>query len=134
MPAVDLSRLREVKVRDYLIRFALGAVISMGAALITKAGGAHLGGLFLAFPAILPASLTLIEQKEGTRRADRNAVGAVLGGLGLSVFAGIAEKTPISIPPFVALVIALIGWVVTSLSFYALLAFFRPEDCEKSSD
>ena len=60
------------------VRFAFGAAISVGAGVLGKAVGARFGGTFLAFPAILPASLTLIQNKEGTRTADRNAVGAVL--------------------------------------------------------
>ena len=133
-PEVDLGKLRAAKLRDYALRFALGAVISIGAAIADKAVGARFGGIFLAFPAILPASLTLIQEKEGTRRADRNAIGAVLGGAALVIFAMIAELTLRRIEPYLALMLALLGWIVSSLVLYGLLAWLRPDDCDKTKD
>ncbi len=70
-----------VRLRDLAIRFAFGFVVSVLAGLMTVVFGNRIGGLFLAFPAILPASLTLIEQKEGRRQAEGNAVGAVIGAM-----------------------------------------------------
>jgi hypothetical protein len=125
---------RQVRFRDYLVRFALGAAISIIAGIISKAVGARFGGSFLAFPSILPASLTLIQDKEGTRRADRNAIGAVLGGAGLVVFAMIGEASFGHIEPFAALVLALAGWLVTSCALYWLLCLFRPDSCDRTKD
>lgn len=70
-------------------------------ALIAKRFGSEIGGLFLAFPAIFPASATLIEKHEkqkkqefgmngaqrGRRAAGADAAGAAMGSLGLLVFA-----------------------------------------------
>jgi hypothetical protein len=134
VPEVELGKLRKAKPRDYVIRFALGAVISIGAAIASKAVGARFGGIFLAFPAILPASLTLIQEKEGTRRADRDAVGAVLGGAALIAFAMIAELSLRRIEPYLAVILALLGWIVASVGLYALLAWLRPDDCDKTKD
>lgn len=64
--------------------------------------GAATGGLFLAFPAIFPASVTLVEKhvrqrkeekrlrgaRRGKEAAALDARGAALGGLGLVGFAG----------------------------------------------
>ena len=134
VPKVDFGRLKEVKARDYIARFALGATISIVAAVLVKLVGPRFGGMFLAFPAILPASLTLVEEKEGRRSADRNAIGAVLGGFGLSVFAGTAEKAFFHLPSVPALLLALLAWAASAVALYALLAFLRPEDCDRRRD
>lgn len=133
-PEVDLSKLAQVKLKEYAARFVLGALVSIVAALIAKGAGPRFGGMFLAFPAILPASLTLVQAEEGTRKADRDAIGAVLGGLGLAVFAGVAEKALFSLPAIVALLIALASWLVSSVALYVLLAIVRPDDCDKDKD
>jgi hypothetical protein len=57
LAGVDLSKLSKDRPKDLTVRFAFGAAISLVAALISLAFGATAGGMFLAFPAILPASL-----------------------------------------------------------------------------
>jgi hypothetical protein len=131
---LNSSQLRQLRPKEYLIRFALGAVISIAAGIISKTVSARFGGAFLAFPSILPASLTLLEGKEGTRRAGRNAIGAVLGSLGLVVFAMIGEAAFGQLNPVVVLLLALAGWTVTSLALYVMLAFLRPESCDRTQD
>jgi Protein of unknown function (DUF3147) len=133
-PVLRPGKLRQVRVRDLAVRFALGAVISVAAAIIGKAAGPQFGGGFLAFPAILPASLTLIQEEEGTRRADRNALGAVLGGVGMVVFAITGELCFGRVEPFGALALAVLAWAATSFALYALLAFLRPDSCDRTKD
>ena len=134
LPGVQPDKLRQIRPKDYLIRFALGAAVSIVAGILSKTISARFGGAFLAFPSILPASLTLIQKEEGTRRADRNAIGAVLGSAGLVVFAMAGEAAFGRIEPFAALGLALAGWAVTSLALYGLLAFLRPETCDRTKD
>jgi hypothetical protein len=57
----DLSALAQTKWHDYAVRFLFGGFITALAGIIAKKFGPGIGGLFLAFPAILPASATLIE-------------------------------------------------------------------------
>jgi hypothetical protein len=133
-PALQLAGLRDVRLRDYLVRFALGAGVSIVAGVLGQVVSARFAGVFLAFPAILPASLTLIQAKEGTREADRNAIGAVLGALGLTVFAATAEAAFGRLDPWVALALALPAWVVVSVALYGLLAHLRPDACDKHQD
>jgi hypothetical protein len=57
-----LSALRQTRWHEYLVRFVLGGVITVIAGLIAARFGPVVGGLFLAFPAIFPASATLIEK------------------------------------------------------------------------
>jgi hypothetical protein len=95
------SALRETRWYQYGLRFLLGGAITALVGIITKLAGPAFGGLFLAFPAILPASATLIESHikeekkknglEGTERARKvagvDAIGAAMGSIGLLAFA-----------------------------------------------
>jgi Protein of unknown function (DUF3147) len=65
---LKLSALRETRWYEYLTRFALGGTMTVIAGLIAARFGPIVGGLFLAFPAIFPASATLIEKHVRERR------------------------------------------------------------------
>jgi hypothetical protein len=122
------SALRQIRWYEYLIRFALGGAITVVAGFIASRFGPIIGGLFLAFPAIFPASATLIEKHErerkqkvglsGARRgkeaAALDAAGAILGSLGLAAFA-IVVWMMIDLSPTLALVIATASWLVVSV-------------------
>src|SRR5258708_17272556 len=98
---VDSSGLRQSQRYEYLIRFAFGGAVTALAGIIAKRFGPGIGGLCLAFPAILCASATLIEkhEKQKKERAGKNgvvraklaagvdAIGASMGAVGLAVFA-----------------------------------------------
>ncbi len=98
---VDLSTLKQTRWHEYLLRFVLGGLVTAAAGLVARRYGPSIGGLFLAFPAILPASVTLIAKHERERKAqhglhgDRrgleaaaiDAAGSILGSLGLAAFA-----------------------------------------------
>lgn len=98
-----LSSLRETSWREFLVRFALGGAMTVVAGLLAARFGPILGGLFLAFPAIFPASATLVEkharernEKAGVAESSRgkeeaalDAVGAGLGSFGLAAFAAV---------------------------------------------
>jgi len=133
-PRLELRRAREVPFQHLAVRFALGAAISVAAALIGTVAGTRFGGMFLAFPAILPASLTLIEHEEGVRRADRSAVGAVLGGTALLVFAGAAEAALGHLAAGAALAVATVAWAGAACLLYIILAYLRPDDCDRHND
>src|SRR5438876_639488 len=78
---IDLGKLREVVPRDLALRFAFGAGISIIAGLAGLLVSSRFGGMFLAFPAILPATLTLLEEKDGTEHAVHDVRGAALGAI-----------------------------------------------------
>ena len=127
-PEIDVRRIRGVKARELLVRFALGAAVSVTASVISTATGARLGGVFLAFPAILPASLTFVEDKEGTSKADHDAVGAILGGLALLVFAAVAESMFGHYNAGLVLGSALAAWLVSVGVLYLVLTVLRPDE------
>jgi len=133
-PSAELGRLSHAKPNELAVRFAFGAAISVVAGILGKVVGARFGGTFLAFPAILPASLTLIQDKESNRRAGRNAIGAIIGGVGLVVFATVGEFALRSIEPYLAVLIALAAWIVVSLCLYGALCLLRPDACDRGQD
>jgi hypothetical protein len=90
----DWSTLSKVKPNELAVRFGFGALVALVAALLASLAGPKVGGLFLAFPAILPASLTLIEKKEGLAKAWSDASGGALGAVGIMAFALVAGDLP----------------------------------------
>jgi hypothetical protein len=65
------SALGQTRWYEYLVRFVLGGAMTVVAGLIAARFGPVIGGLFLAFPAIFPASATLIEKHIGNARRKR---------------------------------------------------------------
>jgi hypothetical protein len=53
---VDLSVLGQTKWYEYAVRFLFGGLITAVAGIIVQKFGPGIGGIFLAFPAIFPAS------------------------------------------------------------------------------
>lgn len=98
---IKLSSLRDTKVHEHFARFVFGGSCTAVAGLIAKHYGPGVGGLFLAFPAIFPAGLTLIAKHEKEQKAEigrdganrsraaasLDSKGAVFGCVGLLGFA-----------------------------------------------
>jgi hypothetical protein len=122
------SALRRTRWYEYLIRFALGGAMTVIAGLIAARYGAVVGGLFLAFPAIFPASATLIEKhvregkekaglsgvRRGKEAAALDAVGAVLGSFGLAAF-GLVIWLLFERSAPLALVLATAAWLAVAV-------------------
>lgn len=104
--AISTSGLKKAKWYEYLMRFAIGGLVTAGAGALAKKFGPSFGGLFLAFPAILAASATLVEKHERERKEEKglgglyrgrhaagaDAAGAAMGSVGLFGFAWLAWK------------------------------------------
>ena len=104
--SANFPALKKTKWYEYAVRFLLGGIVTVVAGLLAKYYGPVFGGLFLAFPAIFPASATLIDKHErekkqragiqqttrGRQVAGVDAAGAALGSLGLATFAYIIWK------------------------------------------
>jgi hypothetical protein len=122
IPKLDFGAIAKQKPSAYLTRFAFGAGISLGAGLIGMFFGPVVGGIFLGFPAILPASLTLIEKKAGAQQAAIDSEGAILGALAMVVYAVLVVITATKIGVVATLVLALLVWVVVAVGLYFAVA------------
>jgi len=120
--------------QEYALRFVAGGAITAAAGLIAKEFGPGIGGLFLAFPAIFPASATLVEkhererkEEEGVQGAERgrqaaslDAAGAAMGSLGLLVFALLVWKLLPVLTAWIVLPLATIVWLGVSMMVWVL--------------
>lgn len=129
---LKIESLKESTPREYLARFAFGGAVTVLAGLVAERYGPVLGGLFLAFPGIYPAGVTLVEahktqreQKEGkagirSARAQASVVsaGASAGALGLIGFAVVLWR---GLPNHGLLPVTLVAgaaWTVVSVIFW----------------
>jgi hypothetical protein len=132
------SAIAEIRWYEYISRFVFGGLATAVAGVIAKEYGPSVGGLFLAFPAIFPASATLIEQHEkrrkqgtgghgtlrGRRAAALDAAGASIGAFGLLTFACVAWKLIPDLSPWETLSIATFGWLAVSMLGWKLWRMF----------
>lgn len=119
---VSLSDARQEPPRDLLIRFCFGAAISAVAGIVSVVFGVELGGIFLAFPAILPATLTLVEQEEEHKQAENLDVGAIIGAVALGAFAVVGWRLFTTIGAPSTLAAAGVTWLVAAVAMYLLLS------------
>lgn len=120
---VEPGRARETSFRAYAVRFALGGAITAAAGLVDHGFGPVVGGLFLAFPAIAPAAVTLIERHDGVRAAGASALGSAMGGLGLLAFGAVVWLLAERLPAWLVLLLATLAWLAASVGLWA--AFYR---------
>jgi hypothetical protein len=120
-PQVDVGGLKKTRAWEYAVRFAFGGLITAVAGLIARAWGPVIGGLFLAFPAILPASLTLVRQHDGRRQALDDARGGRLGSVGMVGFAAVVWAVARSWPPVLVLSAATLAWLAIDGLLWAIL-------------
>ena len=128
----DISALKRTKWHEYLLRFALGGAATVLAALVARQYGPAVGGLFLAFPVIFPASATLIcnHEKEKKARLGKSGVergrqlaaadgfGATMGAVGLIAFAAVVWVMISNHSPFLTLASATAAWFAISIALW----------------
>ena len=122
VPQVNPRDVARRKPSEYLTRFAFGAGISLVAGVIGIAFGPVVGGVLLGFPAILPASLTLIEKKEGSEEASVDSIGAIMGAVAMVAFAVVIVLWATRLGVVPSLLAALVVWLVVAGGLYALVA------------
>jgi Protein of unknown function (DUF3147) len=117
---------------EYAIRFVLGGLVTSGAGLLAKEYGPSFAGLFLAFPAILPASTTLIEKHEreqkenkglqglyrGRHAAGADSAGAAMGSIGLIAFACMVWKLLPGHSAWAVIAGATMVWAIVSIGIW----------------
>ena len=125
----DFSALKRTQWSEYALRFFFGGAVTVAAGLIARRFGPVVGGLFLAFPAIFPASATLVEKHEtekkrragiidnsrGRKAAALDARGTVLGSVGLGCFAIALWRLLTAWNAALALLAALAIWLVLAV-------------------
>ena len=72
---VSLAGLSETKPHEYLLRFVFGGLVTALVGVITTAFGPVIGGLFLAFPSIFPATVSLVERHEARKKEEHGMTG-----------------------------------------------------------
>ena len=130
---LDSTALRETKWYEYAARFLFGGLITAIAGIIASYFGPAIGGLFLAFPAIFPASATLIEKQE-TEKARRGhastdpkqavaveAKGSALGSIGLITFAVFVFEFLARYRSWLVLTMGILIWLAVALLLWKLL-------------
>ena len=139
MIRINMAGLRRTRWYEYAIRFLFGGLITAVAGLIAEHWGAAIGGLFLAFPAIFPASATLIEKHErqkksraglkgaarGRQAAALDAAGAAIGCIGLAGFALIVWQFLAIAQTWLVLGGAGLLWLVSSALCWRIRRFAR---------
>ena len=131
---LEWSAIAQSRWHEQALRFAVGGAITLAAGLIAKEFGPGIGGLFLAFPAIFPASATLVEkhererkEEEGVQGAERgrqaaslDAAGAAMGSLGLLVFALVVWKLLPVLTAWIVLPLATVVWFGVSMLVWVI--------------
>ncbi len=130
----DTSTVRETRWYEYALRFLFGGFITAAAGVIAKEFGPTVGGLFLAFPAIFPASATLIEKHQREKKQQKGmngkqrgrdaaaleAAGAALGSLALFLFAVLVWSVLPHYKPAFVLTAATALWASASVGLWFL--------------
>jgi hypothetical protein len=129
-----LSAIKGIRPQEWTLRFLFGGAVCVMAGVIAKHWGPAVGGLFLAFPAIFPASATLLEAHErkhkaragfdGTVRgravASIDAAGTALGCAGLTGFAIVCWLLLTNLNTAAVFVLAIVAWCVLSFAAWRL--------------
>jgi uncharacterized protein DUF3147 len=134
---INSAALKEAKWQEYAIRFLLGGLITAATGLIANKFGPAVGGLFLAFPAIFPATATLIATREkekkrrvgldGTRRGRDAAAlesrGTAISTIGLFAFGLIVWRLLPMHRAWLILTAAAGSWLAMSVLVWRLRIF-----------
>ncbi len=127
--SIKPSALRQTSWREYAVRFVFGGLVTAAAGLIANQFGPVVGGLFLAFPAIFPASVTLVEKHEDQKNKQDGvdgeaqsrdisgvvAAGTSMGALGLLAFGLVVWQLGPRMAPWLVLLLAMVVWLVVAV-------------------
>jgi hypothetical protein len=131
---LDKSTIRGTRWYEYFLRFFFGGLITAIAGIIAKKFGPVIAGLFLAFPAIFPASATLVEKHEKQKKEEKGlhgeergrevvaleATGTALGSVGLVLFAGVVWLLLPHQNSWIVLSAATFAWAAGSVGVWIL--------------
>ena len=129
-----VGALKKTTVPEYAIRFLFGGATTALAGVIANRYGAGIGGLFLAYPAIFPGSISLIEKHErerkqeigsnGARRARlaaaSDAAGAAIGAVGLALFACLVWQGLCWLNRAATISLAAAAWCIAAIALWKI--------------
>ena len=124
-PALAPEGIKKPAAWEYVVRFMFGGLVTVCTGLVTRRYGHAVGGMFLAFPAILPASLTLVKRHDGRSCATDDACGARLGALALAGFAAVVAGTAGHWPPALVLTAATAAWFAIATTLWSVVYGWR---------
>jgi hypothetical protein len=125
-PRISTRNLRSVARWEHAARFVIGGGVTVLAGLIIERFGVAFGGMFLAFPAILPASLTLMKRQDGRRMAADDARGNRIGAIALAGFAAMVTTTAKIWPLPATLAVASVTWLAIAYALWSFTLARRP--------
>jgi hypothetical protein len=141
------SAIKGIKPHEWIIRFVFGGTVCIAAGLIAQHYGPVVGGLFLAFPAIFPASASLVESHEkqhqsragydGTNRgrivAAIDSYGAAIGCIALAAFALVFWIWLPRTSTWVVFPLATLVWLTVAVGLWLLRKrlFHKPRHAAK---
>lgn len=124
---VETESLKHSHWYGHVLRFVLGGAVTVVAGLVAKWFGPAVGGILLAFPAIMPAALLLLERSQneqvpppgcgarGRRAVVLDAAGAAMGSMGLIAFAFVVWGGLVRWPTPVALIAGTVAWAAVAV-------------------
>ena len=129
---VNPSALKKTKWYEFAIRFLIGGLITALIGVIAKECGPNVGGLFLGFPSLFPAAITLVDshqrkrkqqiglsgERRGREAASLDAAGAAMGSLGLLAFAVAVWRLLPDQNRWQVLIFATVVWLLVSSSLW----------------
>ena len=119
---VQPSSLKRSHWYAHALRFVLGGTVTVAAGLVADWFGPAVGGILLAFPAVMPAALILLERSQneqvsppcrgarGRRAVVLDAAGAAMGSVGLLAFAFVVWGALVRLPTWLALLAGTVAW------------------------
>jgi len=131
---VSFSGLRQSSWREIALRFGLGGLITALAGLVANEFGPVVGGFFLAFPSIFPASVTLVERHEADKKREQgldgtglarqaagaDAAGAALGTFGLMAFGAVVWTMAADYRAWIVLCAGSLAWMIVAASAWII--------------
>jgi hypothetical protein len=131
---IGFTSLTENRPHEYVLRFVFGGLITALAGWIATRFGPVIGGLFLAFPSIFPATVTLIERHEARKKAElgmageqqarcaagADAAGAAIGSLGLAMYGLIVWQYASDYEGWIVLSAATLVWFLVACAIWVL--------------
>lgn len=112
--------LRETTASEWAVRFLFGGAVSALAGLVSQKYGPVVGGFFLSFPSILPATVTLLKRHHGREIAAQDTYGSVWGSLALIGFALVVLLT-VGEWGVTSLALATLVWFAIAISLWFLM-------------